>query len=122
LVWAVGLRKKFKKRLTNKSQCAIIITERNEREETTMKFFTADEAKARVAEYNAERDRIIQKHAEEIAEKAFDEIRERSANGGKCIALSICDIDLRNKVIELFKKAGYQITDDFSRVWIKWSE
>jgi H+/gluconate symporter-like permease len=32
--------KKFKKYLTNANPCAIMITERNEREETTMKIFT----------------------------------------------------------------------------------
>ena len=87
-----------------------------------MKVFKAEEAKARVAEHKAERDRITQKHAEEIAEKAFDEIRERSANGGQYITLSICDIDIRDRVIEFLKDAGYEIQVDFSRVWVKWGE
>lgn len=87
-----------------------------------MKVFKADEARARVAEHKAERDRIAQKHAEEIAEKAFDEIRERSANGSQYITLSICDIDVRNNVVEILKDAGYEIQVDFSRVWVKWGE
>ena len=87
-----------------------------------MKVFTADEAKARVAEFNAEQKRINQKRAEEVAEKAFDEIRDKSANGGRYITLSICDIDIRNRVVEILKGAGYEIQDDFSRVWVKWGE
>lgn len=87
-----------------------------------MKIFKAEEAKARVAEYNAERNRIAQRHAEEIAEKAFDEIRGKSANGGRYITLSICDIDIRNSVVEILKDAGYEVQDDFSRLWVKWGE
>lgn len=87
-----------------------------------MKVFTADEAKARVAEHNAECERIKQKHAEEVADKAFDEIRDKSANGGRYITLSICDIDIRNRVVGILKDAGYEVQDDFSRVWINWGE
>ena len=87
-----------------------------------MKVFNADEARARVAEFNAEQKRISQKRAEEVAEKAFDEIRDKSANGGRYITLSICDIDIRNRVVEILKDAGYEIQDDFSRVWVKWGE
>jgi hypothetical protein len=87
-----------------------------------MKVFTAEEAKARVAEHNAECERINQKRAEVVAERAFDEIRDKSANGGRYITLSICDIDIRNRVIEILKDAGYEVQDDFSRVWVKWGE
>lgn len=87
-----------------------------------MKVFTAEEAKARVAEFNAERERISQKRAEEVAEKAFDEIRDKSANGGRYITLSICDIDIRNRVVEILKGAGYEVQDELSRVWVKWGE
>lgn len=87
-----------------------------------MKVFKAEEAKARVAEHKAERDRITQKCAEEVAEKAFDEIRERSANGGQYITLSICDFDIRNRVVEILESADYEIQVDFSRVWVKWGE
>ena len=87
-----------------------------------MKVFKAEEARARVAEYNAECDRIAQKRTEEIAEEAFDKIRKRSANGGRYITLSICDINTRKRVVEILQDAGYKIQDDFSRVWVKWGE
>ena len=87
-----------------------------------MKVFTAEEAKARVAEFNAERERINQRRAEEIAEQIFDEIREKSANGLQCYTHSITEYDVKIKVMKMLADAGYDVADDFSRMWIKWGE
>lgn len=85
-----------------------------------MKVFTADEARARIAEYEAGVKRKTQREAEEICETAFNEIREKSARGGQYITLSVCDFKVCDQVMKILKDAGYEITNDFSRIWVKW--
>lgn len=87
-----------------------------------MKVFKAEEAKARVAEFLAESERLAQRSAEVTADSAFDEIREKSAKGGRYITLSIMDVDVRKRVIDILKSAGYTVKDDFTRVWVNWGE
>lgn len=88
-----------------------------------MKIFKADEAKARVAEYKAEIERINQKKAEEIAEQVFDEIRTKSAEGATSMVIRTHDnFDIRDRIITILVSVGYKVTNDFTRLSVSWSE